>query len=193
MNLILEQIQAAVSVLRNGGMVVFPTETLYGLAVDALNREAIDRLVSTKGREEGKPIALIAPDRDSACQLAVSLDDYSLRLMDEHWPGPLTLILKARPELHPALLNRNGGVGVRVSSHPTAQALARGLGRPITATSANLSGRPAAARVEDLDPALLRLADMVLDGGPCPGGPGSTIVDAGSDPPRILRQGAVQI
>ena len=188
-----EEIKAAVAVLRKGGLVVFPTETLYGLAADALNREAVDRLVTVKDREEGKPVALIAPDREAVLQLADSVDDYSLGLMEKHWPGPLTLVLKARPGLHPALLNKEGQVGVRISPHPVALALAKGLGRAITATSANLSGQPPAARVEDLSPALLARVDMVLDDGPCPGGPASTIVDAKSDPPRIIRQGAIRL
>ena len=188
-----EKIKAAVAVLRKGGLVVFPTETLYGLAADALNRDAIDRLVTVKGREEGKPVALIAPDRETVLQLADSVDDYSLGLMEKHWPGPLTLILKARPGLHQALLNKEGKVGVRISPHPVALALAKGLGRAITATSANLSGQPPAARMEDLSPALLARVEMVLDGGPCPGGPASTIVDAKSDPPRIIRQGAIRL
>ena len=187
------QIDSAVDTLRHGGVVVFPTETLYGLAVDALNAEAIDRLVNLKGRGSNKPMALIAPGIDIVRQIAESIDDFSLSLMQKHWPGALTLILRAKPGLHPALINPEGKFGVRVSSHPVALALAKGLGGAITATSANLSGRPASATADELDPVLLKKADLVLDDGPCPGGPGSTIVDAGQDPPLVIRQGSVTL
>jgi L-threonylcarbamoyladenylate synthase len=114
-------------------------------------------------------------------------------LMARHWPGPLTLILTARPGLHPRLVSADGGVAMRVSSHPLAAALAAALGAAITATSANISGQPPVSRPQDLDPELLRGLDYVLDAGPTPGGPPSTVLDVRGRPWRVVRRGAVEV
>ncbi len=136
----------AIEALRSGEVVVYPTETFYGMGADALSPAALDRLFALKGREPGKPVALIAADARSAFDLAREVSDAARRLADAFWPGPLTLVLPARDDLPGPLIGPDCRVGVRVSSHPIARALAAGLGRPITATSANLAGgQPALA------------------------------------------------
>ncbi|MFH1058111.1 MAG: L-threonylcarbamoyladenylate synthase [Pseudomonadota bacterium] len=181
----------AAAVLAGGGVVAFPTETLYGLAVDYRNGVALQRLAALKGRDAAKPFPLILARAAEAGALAMAIPPQARALMARHWPGPLTLVLAARPGLHPRLVSAEGGVGLRLSPHPVAAGLARALGRAITATSANPGGRPAVSRAADLDPELVRGVDLVLDAGPTPGGPASTVLDCQEWPPRLLRAGAV--
>ncbi|MBI4798132.1 MAG: threonylcarbamoyl-AMP synthase [Desulfarculus sp.] len=183
----------AAGVLAGGGLIVYPTETLYGIAADYRSAAALERLAALKGRQANKPFPLILAHAAEAEALAVAIPPQAHDLMDRFWPGPLTLVLSARPGLHPLLLSDQGGVGVRVSSHPVAAGLARALSRAVTATSANLAGRPAASRVEDLASALVAGVDLVLDAGPTPGGPPSTVLDCRGWPPRLLRAGALSL
>ena len=178
-------------VLARGGLVVYPTETLYGIAVDHANPQALARLAELKGRQPGKPFPLILASRQEADSLAAGILPAARALMARHWPGALTLVLAARDSLHPSLLSPDGGVGLRLSPHPVAAGLARALGRAITATSANLAGRPPVNQVADLDPALALGVDLILDNGPTPGGLPSTVLDARAEPWRVLRQGPV--
>lgn len=187
------EVSRAADILRAGGLVAFPTETYYGLAVDHENASALDKLLALKGNRGQSPLALILASADEAENLAREITPLARRLMAEHWPGPLTLVLAAKPGLHPALVSEDGGVGMRLSPHPAAAALARELGRAITATSANVSGGQPARRVEDLDPVIKGGVDLVLDGGECPGGPASTVLDARVSPPKLLRAGAVEL
>ncbi|CAO0821474.1 L-threonylcarbamoyladenylate synthase [Desulfarculales bacterium] len=183
----------AAQVLEGGGLLVFPTETLYGIAVDYRNSGALARLAGLKGREAAKPFLLILASPDEVDPLALAIPTQVRKLMDRFWPGPLTLVLTARPGLSPRLLSSDGGVGMRVSSHAVAGGLARALSRAITATSANLAGQPAANRVQGLDPALLAGVDLLIDAGPTPGEPASTVLDCRAWPPRLLRQGALSL
>lgn len=187
------ELEDAAQVLAAGGLAIFPTETFYGLAADHTSPTALARLTALKGREENKPLALILSEGSEAERLAVNLTPTAKKLMARHWPGPLTLILQARPGLNPCLVSADGGVGMRVSPHQAANALAQALGRAITATSANLAGRPAVARVADLDPAVAAGVDVILDMGACPGGMASTVADARREPPKVLRAGPVDI
>jgi L-threonylcarbamoyladenylate synthase len=185
------QLAPAVRALVDGKVVVFPTETLYGLAADYANPEAIDRLIKLKGRPDGKPIALIVGDRAAVDELITGLPKGTDRLMERYWPGPLSLIFQAKPGLDPRLKSRDGGVGMRMSPHPIAAGLARGLARAITATSANLSGRPATRHFDKLDPEVIARADLAIDAGSTPGGPASTVLDMRGANPRVLREGAI--
>ncbi|MFZ5585122.1 MAG: L-threonylcarbamoyladenylate synthase [Thermodesulfobacteriota bacterium] len=181
----------AAAVLAAGGVAIFPSETLYGLAVDYRNAAALQRLAAIKGRDAAKPFPLILAAAAEADALAQAIGPEVRGLMARFWPGPLTLVLTARPGLDPRLVSAEGGVGLRLSPHPVAAGLASALGRAITATSANLSGRPAVSRAADLEPELVRGVDLVLDAGPTPGGPASTVLDCRAWPPRLLRPGAV--
>jgi L-threonylcarbamoyladenylate synthase len=184
----------AAALLRAGGLVCFPTETTYGLAVDIRLPGALARLVALKGRDPRSPFALIAPGVAAARALAAPWPAAAEALASAHWPGALTLVLPARPDLPAEIVGPGGGVGVRVSSHPWASALAAAVGGCITATSANPAGAPPA---EDADAARAYFGDRVdlyLDAGACPGGPASTVVAVQPDGSlRTLRAGAVQL
>lgn len=181
----------AIDALRAGELVVYPTETFYGLGADPLSPDALERLFALKRREPDKPVALIAADSASAFALARAIPDTARRLAEVFWPGPLTLVLPARDGFPPALLGPDGGIGVRVSPHPAARALAAGLGHPITATSANLAGKPPATTIAEARAAFGVKVKVYLDGGTLTGGAPSTVVAFDSTGFRVLRAGAV--
>lgn len=181
----------ALSTLAAGEAIVYPTETFYALGVDALSPAALDRLFAIKGREPDKPIALIAADAAMAFALACEVSARARRLAKAFWPGPLTLVLPAREGIPAALIGPGGGVGVRVSSHPIALALAAGLGRPISATSANLAGQPPAVELEAARRALGGKVKVLVDGGRLNGGAPSTVVAVNRDRISIIRSGAI--
>jgi L-threonylcarbamoyladenylate synthase len=180
----------AVAALRAGELVIYPTETFYGIAADPESPRAIAKIFEAKGRAENQPIALIAADSASAFGLARDIPALALRLAQLFWPGPLTLVLPARDGLHPAVLGPDG-VGVRVSSHLLARQLAAMFGRPITATSANLSGQPAIVSPDEVRASLGDRVKVLLEDGVLAGGVPSTVVAVISDGYQIIRQGAV--
>ena len=184
-------IRRAVVVLRAGGVVAFPTETFYGLAVDAMNDGAIERIFAIKGRAFSNPIALIAGDKSGIGALVAEIPVAAQRLMQAFWPGPLTLLFSASPRISPRLTAGTGKIGIRISSHPIAAGLAMRLGGPITATSANLSGAPECSNAAEVLANLGDRVDLVIDGGATPGGKGSTLLDITADPPVCLREGAI--
>jgi L-threonylcarbamoyladenylate synthase len=188
--LLTRDVAAAAAVLRRGGLCVYPTETFYGLGALAGCRPALERLAAAKLRPEGKPLPLVAADREMAFALCAGVPPEAERLAARFWPGPLTLVLPAAPGVPPEVA-AGGAVGVRVPGSEAARELARQAGGPIVSTSANLSGEPPPARVEDLDPRLVERVDAVLDGGPAPGGLPSTVVEVGPSGLRLLREGAV--
>jgi len=181
----------AIEAIRAGEVIVYPTETFYGMGADALSSAALDRLFALKGREPGKPVALIAADARSAFELAREVPEAARRLADAFWPGPLTLVLPARDNLPEPLIGPDGGVGVRVSSHPIARALAAGLGRPITATSANLAGGQPATTLREARDAFGAKVKVYLEGGKLAASAPSTVVVCGRNEWRILREGAI--
>ena len=184
-------IRRAVVVLQAGGVVAFPTETFYGLAADAMNGDAIERIFAIKGRAFSNPIALIAGDKSGIGALVAEIPAAAQRLMQAFWPGPLTLLFSASPRISPRLTAGTGKIGIRVSSHPIAAGLARRLDGPITATSANLSGAPECSTASEVLANLGDCVDLIIDGGATPGGKGSTLFDITSDPPACLREGAI--
>jgi L-threonylcarbamoyladenylate synthase len=178
-----------VETLRRGEIVAFPTESSYGLAVDARSEAALTRLFSIKGREPGKPPPVLVASERMLESLVAHVPARARALVGRHWPGPLTLVLPARPELPEALV-LDGGVGVRRSPHPVADALCAAFG-PITATSANHSGQPAAITADEVRAAF---GDRVhlLDGGRAGGGKPSTVVRVDEDGHlTIVRAGAI--
>jgi L-threonylcarbamoyladenylate synthase len=187
-------ISRAADVLRKGGIVCFPTESFYGLAALAFNDAAVAKIVAVKGRGEQAPIACIAADLEAATRLwAQPVPDVALELARKHWPGSLTLIAPAAPGLPAPLVGANG-VGVRVPPHAWALALAAAVEQPITATSANLSGKPPARTVAEVRSQLGIGVDLYLDGGETAGGLPSSIVEIPTrGAPKILRAGAVAL
>ncbi len=184
-------IDEAVAIIREGGVIAYPTETLYGLGADCFREDAIGKIFDIKGRAFNSPIALIGGSRKDLELITDDIPEVTERLMKAFWPGPLTLIFKASPKVPPGLTAGTGKIGIRISSHPVALALAGTLGRPVTATSANLSGGQDCVNTEEVLDQLGRHIDMILDGGRTPGGKGSTMVDLTVTPPVILRKGVI--
>jgi L-threonylcarbamoyladenylate synthase len=185
-----EVIEQAVAVLRSGGVVAYPTDTLYGLAVDPRSAEAVLKLFAVKGRSSGHPVPLIAADMEQATAAAV-FDERATSAARTFWPGPLSLVLPATATLCAEVLAPDGSVAIRVPAHPLSRALAAGFGFCITATSANLTGELATASAAVVAASLGHRLDFVLDAGDSPGGAPSTIVDLRSATPRLVRAGAV--
>ncbi len=186
-----EKIAEAVALLKRGGVIAFPTETFYGLGADAGNDSAVRRIFGIKGRDFCNPIPLIIGKKEDLPGLVKDIPALAEALMTRFWPGPLTLVFKASGRVHPGLTAGAGKIGIRISSHPVAAALAETLGGPVTATSANLSGKKECSSAGDVLDQLGGRLDGVIDGGLTAGGPGSTVLDVTCDPPRILRQGAI--
>lgn len=182
-------------VLHRGGVVIFPTETVYGLGGNPEIPGVVDRIYAIKGRPAGKPLPLIAADVDTVRRWVVWQSDPLDRLAEAFWPGPLTLVLEASSRAPKGVVSSEGTVAVRVSSHPVAGMLARACGGCIVATSANLSGQWPVSDPAALPPALLHAADGLVDGGPLVPTPPSTLVAVRFHHGRlswvVLREGAV--
>ena len=181
----------AARLLESGELVAFPTDTLYGLAADPRRPAAVERLFRVKGRAADAAIPLIASEVSQVETTAGPLTPLARRLARRFWPGPLTLVIDALPELDPRLLAGGTTVAIRVPAHVVARALPAALGYPVTATSANRTGADAPATVVDVVRALGADVALVLDAGPIQGTQPSTIVDARGDEPVLLRDGVV--
>ncbi len=185
----------ATAALAAGRLVVYPTETFYGIGARALAPGGVTALARLKARtgEGGKPIAVIVADRAMVMRVVTRVPRPAQALMDRFWPGPLTLVLPARDDLPPELCAGSGWIGVRVSSHPMARALAAALGEPITATSANRAGAPPACDVATARATLGDDIAVYVDGGTVAGGAGSTVLLVDDDAGRVVRAGAVSV
>jgi L-threonylcarbamoyladenylate synthase len=186
-----EAIDLAASIIRQGGLVAFPTETVYGLGADAMNESAVQKLFEAKGRPADNPLIVHVCSRDMLDLVAGDISEMAHQLIERFWPGPLTLVLKRKPEVAPSVLAGLPSVAVRMPKNKVALELIRSAGTPIAAPSANASGRPspttAAHVLEDLDGRI----DIILDGGATSIGIESTVLDVTTDPPMILRPGAI--
>jgi L-threonylcarbamoyladenylate synthase len=185
-----EEIIFAAAALRRGEIVAYPTETFYGLGVNALDELALARLRQLKGRGD-KAISVLVHGAEMVERLCRKVPPRARALMERHWPGALTIALPARRGV-PAPLLADGCVAIRESSHPTARALVESFGGPITATSANLAGKPPATSPEAVEEAFEGRC-RVLHGGNSPGGPPSTLVRVRGNRIEVLRPGAVEI
>jgi tRNA threonylcarbamoyl adenosine modification protein (Sua5/YciO/YrdC/YwlC family) len=185
-------ISAAVGTVTAGGLVVLPTDTVYGLGTDAFSPEAVTTLLSAKGRGRNMPPPVLVGSVRAASALAETLGAFGQDLIDEFWPGPLTLVLKASSTLAWDLGDTNGTVAVRMPLHPVALELLRRTG-PLAVSSANKTGSPAATTVDEAEEQLGDLSGVYLDGGPCADNVPSTIVDLTGGVPRVLRAGAISI
>lgn len=180
----------AAGAIRAGTIVAYPTDTLYGLAVDPRNPEAVARVFALKGRGASRALPLIAASLEQVLDTLGPLSPAERRLVEVCWPGPLTIAMRTSATLAPDVTGADGTVAVRVPAHAVARGLALAVGHPITATSANLSGRPAREHPDDVA-ALGNAIALLLDAGRTPGGPPSTIVRLGIEGPRLLREGAI--
>ena len=184
-------IAQAAAILRDGGIVGFPTETYYGLAVDPFNPKALERLFQIKQRSRMLPLLVLVQGRNHLGCLVKELPAGAHGLIKRYWPGPLTLVCPALPGLPPLLTGGTGTIGFRQSSHRVAAQLVAAFGRPLTATSANKSGAPAATTAGETGQIFGDVLDLVLDGGVTPGGSASTLVTFEKDELRCLRQGCI--
>ncbi len=183
-----EAISRATEALGAGGLIVYPTETLYALGGRALDPRAAERTRAAKGRPDGQPLPLIAADLHQARRLFEAWPDSAARLAERFWPGPLTIVLPAGSDVPSEVMGGGGTVGVRVPGRELPRSLCRAVG-PLIATSANRSGQPPATRCAEALAAVGSWVALALDGGVCDGAP-STIVDLSGSEPRLLREGA---
>jgi L-threonylcarbamoyladenylate synthase len=184
-------ISRAAKLLKEGGVIIMPTETVYGIAANALDPAAVKRVFRVKGRPPENPLIVHVCSLDQARSLVSEWNDASQALVERFWPGPLTLVL---PKADSVPLEVTGGlstVALRMPSHPVALAIIRGADCPVAAPSANRFMNLSATRPEHIDPELARSVDLIVDGGPCEVGLESTVVDMTGSPPRILRPGGV--
>lgn len=188
-----QNIQRAAERIKNGGLIAYPTETVYGLGADPYRGEAIQKIFVAKGREETKGIILLIRGATDLATLVRAVSPTAQTLIRAFWPGPLTLVFEARPELPPALLGGRGTIALRHSSSPIAAQLLTALGGPLTSTSANRSGTPPARSAYDVQNALGDHLDLILDGGPSANATSSTLVDVSADRAVLLREGAVSV
>jgi L-threonylcarbamoyladenylate synthase len=182
-------IARAAAIIRSGGLVAFPTETVYGLGADATNETAVRRIFIAKGRPPDNPLIVHVADRYMLNDVAVDISDKAARLIDRFWPGPLTLVLRRASALAPSVSVGLDTVAVRMPDAPIALALIRSAATSIAAPSANTSGRPSPTSAQHVFDDLEGQVDLILDGGPTTIGIESTVIDMTVDPPVILRPG----
>ncbi|GMV37478.1 MAG: hypothetical protein AMXMBFR61_19860 [Fimbriimonadales bacterium] len=184
------EIREAAAILRAGGIIAYVTETVYGLACDATNASACERLAELKGREENHPFP-VQVYRVEPPWWTEPLPEAARLLFESFAPGPITVVVPGDPRIAPLARGRGGSVGLRVPNHPVALALLSAFGGPLACPSANKTGSPPAMRVEEIVAALGSGLEMVLSGGPSPLGTPSTVVDVTGDSPEVLRVGAI--
>ena len=184
-------VQEAVLVLAKGGLVAFPTDTVYGLGAHPLIERAVKKLYEVKGRPEEKALPLLLADNSQLELAAKTIPEIAHLLAERFFPGALSLVLFKSDAIPDWVTGGDAKVALRVPNHSVPRSLARSLGFPIIGTSANRSGLPPACDAHEVIEQLGSAIDVLLDGGPCPGGIPSTVLDVTVSPPRILREGTV--
>jgi len=186
-----EQIEKGISILKQGGVVAFPTDTVYGLGAGANNQQAVERVYRVKERPQNIALPLLLANVSQIGEVAEPVPPIAWLLAHHFLPGALTIVLHKSNSV-PDIVTAGGiTVAVRVPAHPIPIALAEGLGAPIVGTSANVSGKPSALTADEVYSQFGNKIDLVIDGGRCPGGRESTIIDVTGDEPVILREGAI--
>lgn len=186
-----EELQEVVDVLKKGGIVVYPTDTFYGLGANAYLVEAVKKIYILKARDPAKPVPLVVSGLIMAKDMAVMIPSVFEVIAHKFWPGPLTVILKAAPHIPAVLQSPEGSVGIRWPDHPWLRTLIERAGFPLTATSANLKGEKEMSDPEEVLEVFSGKVDLIVDGGKCPGLSPSTVIDLTHKRPRILREGAL--
>lgn len=185
------EVARAVEYLKNGDVIAYPTETIYGLGADVSNRRAVKKIYDLKSRDYGLPIAILVSDIKMLREVVSEVSDSALLLMRKFWPGALTILFPASSVIPKGFVTNTGKVGVRVSSHPVASAIVEAFGGPITTTSANLSGFPPSLSVKHVRKYFGDKLVCIVDGGECEPSRGSTVVDATEETMRIVRDGQI--
>jgi len=186
-----ETLQTALDILRKGGLVAFPTDTVYGVGTLAFDGKAVESIYKAKDRPVEKAIPILIGDADDMQKVGVDIPDVAYKLAARFWPGPLTCIIPKQPTL-PETVSATDTVGVRVPDHEVARALLRAAG-PMAVTSANISGQPSPSSAEEVLAQLGGRIDLIIDGGITPGGVPSTLVDCTADEIKILREGPISL
>ena len=186
-----DTIHAVAEVIRNGGVVAFPTSTLYGLGADANDSRAVESIFDIKGRQSHHPLLVLIKDKKMLPEFVREIPPKAVLLMEAFWPGGITMVLHAGKQVSNRLTGNTGKIGVRVPKHPVAAAIMAQLEGPMTGTSANLSGRGGCSDISCLEEQVSARLDGVVDAGPLKGGRGSTVIDLTIDPPQILREGTI--
>lgn len=184
-----ESINSALSLFRDGEIVAFPTDTVYGLGADPFQASGIIKLFEAKGRDSNKAIAILIGSMDQASLITDHMPEMAIRLCEVFWPGGLTVIVPRKNTL-PELISNTDRIGIRMPNHPVTLEMLKTFG-PLATTSANLSGKPDAVSAQDVFDQLNNRVPLILDGGKCPGGTPSTVIDCSGAEPIILREGPV--
>jgi L-threonylcarbamoyladenylate synthase len=187
-----EALVKAVQTLREGGLVAFPTDTVYGVGALVFNEKAVDRLYLAKVRDPNKAIPVLLSSIRDLHRIAKRVPPAAWQLAGAFWPGALSLVVEKSAHVPDVVTAGGPTVAVRVPDHPLALALIERAGSPLATTSANISGQPASVTADEVEAALGDAVDLILDGGPCPGGVASTVLDLTVTPPRIVRPGPIR-
>jgi L-threonylcarbamoyladenylate synthase len=188
-----KQVEQAITILKRGGVVVCPTDTVYGVGAAINIERAVERVYQIKGRPLGRALPILLADKSQIAEVAKVVPPLAWRLADRFFPGALTIVLFKADSVSDIVTGGLKTIAVRIADHPIPIAVVRGLGAPIVGTSANLSGSPSALTAEEARDQLGEWVDMIIDGGRCPGGTESTIIDLTGERPRILRKGPISL
>jgi len=186
-------IGVAARILAKGGLVAFPTDTVYGVGAHVFQPDAVERIYVAKVRPRDKAIPILLPQADDLPLVAEGITETAWLLAERFWPGGLTLVLPRKASIPDVVSAGGPTVAVRVPDHSVVLALIAALGAPLAATSANLSGHPSPVTAQEVEAQLGGRIELILDGGQCPGGIPSTVLDLTADPPAILRAGAIGV
>jgi L-threonylcarbamoyladenylate synthase len=185
------QVDRAIEILKGGGIVVFPTDTVYGLGCDVFNVRAAERIYGVKQRSRHLPLPVLLADSTQLADVVASVPEIARYLMRRFWPGGLTLVLPKKDTLPDIITAGSNKIAVRIPDHVVPLTLIRGLGVPIIGTSANISDKPSPVTAEEVEQQLGSQVDLIIDMGRCPGGLESTVVDVTGEIPVILRRGVI--
>jgi L-threonylcarbamoyladenylate synthase len=188
---LVQQIEKAAAIIRTGGVVAFPTDTVYGLGANPYIKEAVDRIYEVKQRPSGMPLPVLLADELQLADVVVSVPAVARLLIKHFWPGGLTLVLSRKPSFPGSGSAEETKIAVRIPAHEVILAVIRGAGVPVIGTSANISSKPSVLTAREVEVQLGSAVDLIIDGGRCPGGMESTVVDVTGKVPVILRHGAV--
>ena len=185
------QVDRAIEILKDGGIVAFPTDTVYGLGGDVFNRKAAEKIYKVKQRPRDLPLPVLLADREQLSAVVDSVPEVAKFLMRRFWPGGLTLVMSKRASLPDIITAGSDKVAVRIPNHVVPLALIHGLGAPMIGTSANINDKPSPVTAEEVEQQLGSQADLIIDMGRCPGGIESTVVDVTGETPTVLRHGMI--
>jgi L-threonylcarbamoyladenylate synthase len=187
-----DKIKLAAEVLRQGGLVAFPTDTVYGLGADATNEKSVKQIFKVKKRPLVKALPILIAAKKDLGKYTSGNSRKIKKIIDKYWPGPLTIILEKKKNIPSTVTAGKKTIGIRVPNHPIALALIRALGRPLATTSANISDKPSPTTVRGVKKYLNKKIDMILDSGKTKFGQESTVLDYTTSPPTLLRSGAIK-